>query len=77
MMRDRILFWAAALGGGLSGFFFLLALAWRQWIEVIFSVDPDRHSGSLEWLIPAALFAAAVTFGCLARHQWRRIAPAG
>jgi hypothetical protein len=26
----------------------LLTVVWRDWIEGIFGVDPDQHSGSLE-----------------------------
>ena len=57
---------AAALG--------VLTLFWRDWIEAIFGVDPDHHSGSFEWLIVAGLLIIAVSLGGLARADWRRIA---
>jgi len=59
---------AAALG--------VLTFFWRDWIEAIFGVDPDHHSGSFEWLIVAGLLIIAVSLGGLARADWRRIAAA-
>lgn len=58
---------------GLFAVLFALTIVWRDWIEIVFGFDPDHHSGSLEWGIVAALFCVAVTFGVLARAQWRRL----
>ena len=44
----------------LTAFLFVLSLVTRDWIEVIFRVDPDRHSGSLEWTLVAACGVVAV-----------------
>lgn len=73
-MRTRIKtrFWIEAVLAGLSGFLCLLTLVWRDWIEAILPVQPDEHSGALEWLIVAALFAATAVFATLARSTWRR-----
>jgi hypothetical protein len=57
---------------GLSALLFLLTLAWRDWIEIVFGVDPDHGNGSLEWIIVALTAAAAVVFAALARAEWRR-----
>lgn len=57
---------------GLTGVCALLALltaAKPDWIEAVFGVDPDNHSGEAEWLVVAALAAVAV----LARIEWRRL----
>jgi hypothetical protein len=48
----------------------------REWIEVVFRVDPDHGSGSLEWLIVAVLAVATAVFASLACAQWRRMRPA-
>lgn len=55
--------------------FAIITVVWRDWIEIVFSVDPDKHSGSLEWLIVAACLAIAMTCGAAARSQWRRLRP--
>jgi hypothetical protein len=47
----------------------LLTLLWKEWIEILFGVDPDGGSGALEWAIVAAMFAITVAFGALARRD--------
>jgi hypothetical protein len=68
-------FWlesALALGCGALA---LLTLGWRDWIEALTGVDPDRHSGSVEWLIVAALAACCVVAGRAALRELQRAAP--
>ncbi|MGW5153676.1 hypothetical protein [Rhodococcus koreensis] len=48
----------------------ILTLITREWIEVLFGVDPDNGSGALEWAIVIALFAAAVALAAIA--AWDR-----
>lgn len=47
----------------------LLTLLWKEWIEIVFRVDPDGGSGALEWAIVAAMLALTVAFGALARRD--------
>lgn len=49
----------------------VLTLVWSDWIEIVLRVDPDQHSGSLEFGIAAALFTIAVAFVLVARREWR------
>ena len=51
---------------------FIITLVRRDWIEVIFGVDPDNRSGSLEWLIVGVLLVVTVTLFTLAIYEWRR-----
>ena len=56
----------------ISGFLVLLTLAWRDWVERVFGVDPDQHSGSLEWGIVIVLLAVTIAFAIHARSLWLR-----
>ena len=58
---------AAVLGTWLGA----VTLLWPDWIERVFSVDPDGGSGLDEWLVAAAAFSVAVVSALLARREWR------
>jgi hypothetical protein len=49
----------------------LLTLVVRDWIEVVFRVDPDGGNGAVEWLVVCALAAVALVFATLARAELR------
>lgn len=51
---------------------FVVTLFYRDWIEIVFNVDPDNGNGSLEWLIVGVLFVVTVALFTLARYEWRR-----
>lgn len=68
----HIRFWVEAGLAALTAFAFLLTLIWRDWIEVVFEVDPDGGDGSLEWLVVLALLVTSATLAMLARAEWRR-----
>jgi O-antigen/teichoic acid export membrane protein len=51
---------------------FVITVVQRDWIEVVFGVDPDNRSGALEWLIVGTLFVVTITLFTLARYEWRR-----
>lgn len=71
-MNVRARFWLEATLAALTTALFIVTLVSRNWIEIVFKVDPDESSGSLEWLIVAALLVASVVFIGLARAEWRR-----
>jgi hypothetical protein len=68
----RARFWVestlAALAFGLG----VVTLIWRDWIEMVFGVDPDRDSGVVEWAIVGTLLATALVSALLARTEWRK-----
>jgi hypothetical protein len=72
----RLQFWVETTLAVLSGLLCVLTLFWRDWIEAILRVDPDRRSGALEWVVVATLVLATAAFGALARRGWRRLASA-
>jgi hypothetical protein len=74
--RVRLRFWVEAGLASATGSVCLLTLAWRDWIEGVFGIDLDQHSGFLEWGVVLALLTATVVVAMLARAEWRRSIPA-
>lgn len=68
----RVRFWVEAASACVSAFLFAFTLASRDWIEPVFGVVPDHHSGSLEWTIVSVSLVATFVLGLLARAEWRR-----
>jgi tetrahydromethanopterin S-methyltransferase subunit E len=71
----RLRFWLEAGMGTVTGVLFVVTLFWRDWIEIIFNVDPDQGNGLLEWSIVGALLVVTILLFFLARYEWRRIQP--
>ena len=65
-------FWLESGMAIVTGILFAITLVQRDWIEVVFGVDPDSHNGTLEWLIVGALLVATMTLFALASYEWRR-----
>jgi hypothetical protein len=65
-------FWIATALAAASALSLALTLLWQDWIEIVFGVDPDNSSGSLEWIIVVACLFVTVVFALLARLEWRR-----
>lgn len=70
----RFRFWVEAALALASVGLLLLTVLWRDWIEALTGLDPDQHSGALEWLVVVVMVAAALTFTQLARLEWRKSA---
>ena len=68
----RFRFWLQAVLGSITGVLGTLTLVWRDWIEIVFRVDPDHGSGTAEWLVVAILLGATFMLGARARLEWRR-----
>jgi hypothetical protein len=66
----RARFWLETTLASVSGSLGLMTVFWRDWIEALTGFDPDRHSGSLEWAVVAALLALGVSVGAAARAEW-------
>ncbi|MFJ5553316.1 ABC transporter permease [Streptomyces sp. NPDC093225] len=73
MMRDvRVRGWIEAIAAAICGILLIVTLIWRDWIDEVFGVDPDQHSGALEWIIVGLAVCGTLTFSLLARSEWRR-----
>lgn len=65
-------FWLETAMAIATSIVFVITLVQRDWIEIVFGVDPDQGNGSLEWLIVGALLVASITLFTLASHEWGR-----
>ena len=71
----RARFWVESVCGLLGAVLFVVTLVAREWIELIFGVDPDRGSGALEFAIALGLLGVSIVSGLLAAREWRRAQP--
>ncbi len=70
VLRRR--FWLETGLAIVTSIVFVLTVVQRDWIEIVFGVDPDSGSGALEWLIVAALLVVTITLFTLASYELRR-----
>ena len=72
MKEQRMRFWIETAAAALTGSLSALTLVWRDWIEAVLGVSPDRHDGSFEWLTVAALMTLTLALAVIARAEARR-----
>ena len=62
-------YWVEVGTAALGAVFSILTLVWKDWIEIVFRIDPDHHSGSLEWAITGGFLVLAIASSALARRE--------
>ena len=67
----RFLYWIEVGAALLSAFLAVLSVLWKDWIELLFDVDPDNGSGALEFGLALAFAAVALILSLVARRQHR------
>jgi hypothetical protein len=67
----RLRFWLETGAAAITSILFVITLVWRNWIELVFEIEPDAGNGSLEWLIVGGLFVVTLALFFLARAEWR------
>jgi hypothetical protein len=70
--RIRSIFWIETVLASLAALLAVITGLWPEWIELVFHIDPDSHSGSAEWKLVVALWFAAVLLIALALRDWRK-----
>jgi hypothetical protein len=68
----RLTFWIETALASVAALLAVVTVVWRDWIERVFGIDPDHHSGSIEWELIFALLLASLLFAALARREWHR-----
>ena len=68
----RYRFWLESILGSITGVVAVVTLFSHDWIEAVFGVDPDKGSGSAEWLVVLILLLVTVASAAGARLEWRR-----
>jgi hypothetical protein len=68
----RFRFWLESVFGSCAGILAIVTIFWRDWIEAVFGMDPDRGNGTAEWLIVLILLVLALALAAAARVEWRR-----
>jgi len=76
MRTIRFRFWLEVVLGSACLVLLIVTLISAEWIELLFGVDPDGGSGTLEWGIVGVLAAGTLAAGGFARQEWRRATPA-
>jgi hypothetical protein len=65
-------FWFEIGMASTTGLLALITPIFPDWIELVSGWDPDRHDGSVEWLIVVGLLVVTVVMVALAALEWRR-----
>lgn len=68
----RRLFWAETGLTAIAGLLALITLIFPDWIEFVSGWEPDRHDGSVEWMIAVGLLVVALVLAAAAAIEWRR-----
>jgi hypothetical protein len=72
-------FWIEIFLASATGVLAIVSLFCHDWIETVFRVDPDKGSGSAEWLVVLILITVTVALVVGARLESRhaRLAEVG
>lgn len=65
-------FWLETVMATATCILIVITIVQRDWIEIVFGVDPDNHNGALEWLIVGVLLVLTLVLFTLASYEWRR-----
>jgi hypothetical protein len=70
------MFWAQTVVASVAALLAITTFLLPDWIEQIIGIDPDHHTGSIEWNWVLALCLTATLFAALARRSRLRASSA-
>jgi hypothetical protein len=65
-------FWAEVCAAWISLGVGVATIANTEWIEMVFGVDPDAGSGSMEWAVALTSLLTTGFLAVAARLEWKR-----
>jgi hypothetical protein len=66
------LFWVEALLAAGNAILLVMTLVWKDWVEIVFDVNPDAGSGAVEWAIVGITLVLSIVLLLLALAELRR-----
>jgi hypothetical protein len=69
--RLKARLWGELVAAAITAVLGALTAVFPTWIEAIFSVDPDRGSGAVEWAFVGVCFVMSGLSLLAARSSWR------
>jgi hypothetical protein len=73
-LHFRSVVWIEVVLASIIALLAIVSVLWRDWVERVFGIDPDHHSGFTEWELVVALSLAATLVATLAGRDWYRAA---
>lgn len=71
MRKDlRWIFWMEAVLASVATLLGALTSVQPDWIERVFALDLDNHSGAVEWKLVVSFFLAAFFLSTIACRSW-------
>ncbi len=70
--RLRTRFWIEAIFAGTLGVLLAITMISREWIEIVFGVDPDHGDESVEWAALGLIGIVCCVLSVSALSEWRR-----
>lgn len=72
-MKLRKRFWIESIFALFSIISLLFTITQKDWVEIIFDIDPDQFNGSFEWLITITLIICTLILAASALYEIRRV----
>lgn len=66
-------FWIETSLAAAAGVLAIVTVFWHDWVEAVFGINPDKGSGSAEWLAVIVVVIISMAMAIGARLEWRHV----